>query len=209
MAGERTKPGAQRKLITTLTFTGGTRIGRAFAEAHAAVIKQQGQQSPSNNTGAFQRARSDEYIRRLRLAGVPVEVQTRKPKSQLPPPVQQSPRKLAARGGTGIGSDFGQQVAKAKRKIVGDEQAYWNPPPSNPRTPGWLLVRVPRRDAHGRPRDNAAAYAALRESWTGQARYISSDARWFIFERPPETVRAPDGDVLAGIAKFRRKKGAA
>jgi hypothetical protein len=58
------------------------------------------------------------------------------------------------------------------------------------RTAGWLLVRVPRHDAHGRARDVHDAFETLRDRpYAKELRLIGMAPHWVCFERPDPNAR--------------------
>jgi hypothetical protein len=79
---------------------------------------------------------------------------------------------------------------------------------SRPRTPGFILVRVPQIGPDRVVRDLADAEAAIAdEPWAHEARYLGRSKHHFLFERPnakacSEQRRSAD-DPLAAIQKFR------
>ena len=83
-----------RRLITELTFRGESRMQRLVREAHAVVMATKLARYRSMEYGtanhankrAYDLAVSLELDKRLAAAGIAVERQTRRPKSQLPPP---------------------------------------------------------------------------------------------------------------------------
>lgn len=71
-------------------------------------------------------------------------------------------------------------------------------------SPGWILVRVRRRDSSGRPRDMNDAVAALRNNpQFADARYLGADAQHFLFERPDPKAIKSDENPLAAIEKWQ------
>jgi hypothetical protein len=65
---------------------------------------------------------------------------------------------------------------------------------------GWITVRVPRRDASGHPIDRNAAWHSLQNRL---AKYVTSNARYFVFQTPPTVSLGSDDNPLAAIEKFR------
>ena len=59
------------------------------------------------------------------------------------------------------------------------------------RTPGWILVRVPIKDALGKPRDFRAILTTLRDKpWFRELRMLGNTRTHFLFERPDPKVAA-------------------
>jgi hypothetical protein len=76
------------------------------------------------------------------------------------------------------------------------------------KTPGFLIVRVARRDSMGKTRDYHDAVACLRDKpWFAEARYLGSEDTHFLFERPDPKVatesRGVSANPLAAIEKWR------
>ncbi len=79
------------------------------------------------------------------------------------------------------------------------------------RTPGMILVRIPQRDATGKHLDFVEAQKTIaHELWYPHRRYLGTDGRSFMFERPDPKVAAAsrrrDVDPTAAIAKHRRAR---
>lgn len=75
-----------------------------------------------------------------------------------------------------------------------------------PRTQGWLLVRVARIDAHGRPRDVHDAFETLRDrSYAKQLRLLGMAPHFVCFERPDPAARGLRDSVnpLAWLNQFK------
>lgn len=54
------------------------------------------------------------------------------------------------------------------------------------RTPGWIVIRRPTRDAAGRTFDEAEARATFADRpWADEVRYLGVERREHVFERPP------------------------
>ncbi|HET9748346.1 MAG TPA: hypothetical protein VFS06_03495 [Casimicrobiaceae bacterium] len=76
------------------------------------------------------------------------------------------------------------------------------------RTPGYLLLRVPRRAPGGRAIDHLeAAQAFADKPWASEVRYLGPEKNWHLFERPDVRAvakqRQSETDPLAAIAKFK------
>ena len=75
-------------------------------------------------------------------------------------------------------------------------------------SPGFIVVRVARKDATGQPIDSREARRSLRDRpWANQLRALGTDVRWHIFERPDSEAasadRAGGADPLAGMERYR------
>jgi len=70
------------------------------------------------------------------------------------------------------------------------------------KTFGWLLVRVPRRDVNGMPRDLATALRTLtNQPWVREARFLGMTKSFVLFERPdPELAAESRGASFNPIA---------
>ncbi len=79
--------------------------------------------------------------------------------------------------------------------------------------PGFIVVRVARKDQRGRTRDQNEAYRTLMgKRWAKGVRYLGVDDRYHLFERPdPKLVRdsrmssSTAANPLAAIEKYRVK----
>jgi len=75
--------------------------------------------------------------------------------------------------------------------------------------PGFIVVRVRRRDRNGKPLDRDKALETLRGNpWFAEVRHLGTDRNYHLFDRPDiDAARAArsgdDRDPLAGIAGFR------
>lgn len=70
-------------------------------------------------------------------------------------------------------------------------------------SPGWIVVRVNRRTVTGKQRDHHDALLCLQgEPWATSLRYLGSDLRYFLFERPGP-VPTPSSNPLADIERWR------
>lgn len=174
--------GQRRKLITELTFTGETRIGRAFAEAHVAATKLKGRNTAANNSDSFLRVRFAEYLRLLQLAGIPVEAQTRAPRSQLPPP--KPPVAPVLRDHRMTDTEFSAGLSKGPRTLrQGKDPDTAVPALCRVRArPGYELVRVVVRSSASAP--SLDSHEA-REVHGGldDAKYLGCDGVRHLFER--------------------------
>src|ERR1043165_3987097 len=115
-----------------------------------------------------------------------------------PPRTRQGPER-----GYEVRDGMGQ--AEMKAKISAFAQAHDPLYASLPRaglktikdkTPGWLIVRVARRDGMGKTRDYHDAVECLRSKpWFAEVRYLGSEDTQFLFERPDPAVAAESRGV--------------
>lgn len=179
MAAGRKKPAC--RLITELTITGTSAMHRAFAASHVVAKRRHGPTASANNTTAFLRTRLAEYLRRLKLAGIPVEVQTRAPKSQLPPPTPPKPGPIV-RDHRMTDVAFSAELSKGLRTLRGRAPITAIPALRiRAVRDGYELVRVER----SRPEAPALDAVEAREAHGGldDATYVGCDGTWHLFER--------------------------
>lgn len=79
------------------------------------------------------------------------------------------------------------------------------------RTPGYLLIRIGKRDALGYARDAQEAAATFaHEPWAPEVRYIGAERTWILFERPDPKVaaesRVTSENPLVWLEPFRVHK---
>lgn len=100
---------------------------------------------------------------------------------------------------------FAFEASPAGEQII--RQPYASP---NMRsvTPGWLMLRVRRRDASGRPRDmREATQTFAREPWAREVHYIGTDSAFHVFERPDpnlaKNLRTASHNPIAWLEQFK------
>lgn len=77
--------------------------------------------------------------------------------------------------------------------------------------PGYLIIRINRRDKFGKPRDRREAVRVFEgEPWARDVTYLGTDFRFHIFERPDPALakksRQSDEQPLAALEPYRVKE---